>query len=350
MKMTLHGTNNTPNVFTTNSIADKRLMTSRNDLQWWSKGDKVSISTSDSLFSDSLLCTSWSTVRIDNLMDPVVGFTMARKTAWQTLNEWGYVSFTEIMFSENSELLPSPGYFVVPVQGIYFISCSIAMDSADVFSYIYTHIAVVNLGPNFNERAAATVHADVIGVKLMSTNSVLLALNAGDTVGLKFSSWDSNSHYSDEHYQTALSGFLYEPISGVKVAWSVGHRGDNCLNGPISAVPFNEVWLNEGSAWNSSSSSVVISHDGVYWLNVYGAANCFEIHPLNMIVNLNGQPLFNVMQADRTDYMYDSRSHSIIYRLKKFDSLTVSMPVGSGTFISTMEPFAGFSGFLIYPE
>ena len=34
MNMTLHGTNNTPNVFTTNSVAEKKLMTSRNDLQW----------------------------------------------------------------------------------------------------------------------------------------------------------------------------------------------------------------------------------------------------------------------------------------------------------------------------
>ena len=97
------------------------------------------------------------------------------------------------------------------------------------FLHIYTHIAAVNLGPNFNERTAVTVHADVIRVKLMSTNSVLLALNVGDTVGLKFSSWDSNSHYSDEHYQTGLPGFLYEPISGVKVAWSVSHRGTTAL-------------------------------------------------------------------------------------------------------------------------
>ena len=79
-----------------------------------------------------------------------------------------------------------------------------------------------------------------------SSDPVLLQLNEGDDVYLNYYSQHSYDYYSYEHYQTALSGFLYEPVHGFNIAWSVTYSSTSTFTGPIAAFPFNSVWLNNG--------------------------------------------------------------------------------------------------------
>jgi hypothetical protein len=187
----------------------------------------------------------------------------------------------------------------------------------------------------------------------MSSHSLVLQLNAGDTLSLFSnpsgrSSSGASASYSDASYQTSLTGFLYEPVHGQNVAWSLGftYGVELTVYGPAT-VNFTTVIVDTSSAWNSSTASLRVPVAGLYYLKLGGTTTTG--YRLNMVLSVNNNPLMSVMDKmfNTCSQYWNSRSRSIITRLQQGDILTVSVPNGYAAWNLWTELV--FAGFLISP-
>ena len=344
MKVSLGGTTNSPNILMTETVFNGEMMTSRDDIQWWGKGQQVYLSSNYTLNSDGMFQTSWSAVRIDNIMTSVVAFCLARTSDLSGRTNYP-LPFTKAMLAVGGALEICIHRFIAPTDGTYFISFSVAMRTYSSSSYIRTFLRV---GLYYTIRSMIYLGSSTSNYENdIASNSILLPLRQGDIVDLTHESESSYDHYSDEHYQTALLGFLYEPVHGYKIAWSATCAATTTFTGPIAAFPFNLEWLNDGGVWNTSSYTGIIPVSGIYWLKLSGASPFSTSSQFNMILLVNSQPIINVMEKI-TNGGNNVRSHSIAFRLKQGDQLQVSVPTGFQVY--TPDYSACFLGFLIFPD
>ncbi len=276
-------------------------------------------------------------------MTPTVGFTLAR-TSDYTSTGYTPLPFTDVMLSVGSALKTCQHQFVAPTSGIYFLSFSVG-----VHDY-YSSASYISMVLSVNGPFSSSVRVEGIDHNNLdiTSNSILYQLSKNDVVSLQLYAADQYIHYSDEHYQTALTGFLYEPTHGNRIAWHVTHSPGITYNGPVTAVPFNFVLVNAGGAWSTSTYTVTIPVSGIYWLHLSGMSLPSSLTAqLNMILLVNGQSIISVVEKI-TNNSGNVRSHSIVYRLKQGDELLVSIPTGFNLY--TLNYSASFSGFLIYPE
>ena len=342
LSVSLGGTTNSPNILMTENAFNGEMMTSRDDIQWWGKGQQVYLSSNYTLNSDGMFQTSWSAVRIDNIMTPVVAFCLARTSDLGSSSS-SPLPFTNALLAVGSALGVCTHQFIAPTYGTYFISFSVAMKAYSSSSYVRVYLRV-----DSNVRSMVYLDNSMSSYeKDTSSNSVLLRLNEGDIVDLQYQSYNYYDHYSDEHYQTALTGFLYEPVHGYNVAWSVTTSISTTFTGPIAAFPFNYVWLNDGGVWNTVSYTATIPVSGIYWLKLSGTSPSTTSSQFNMILSVNSQSIINVMEKI-TNGGYNVRSHSIAFRLKQGDQLQVSVPTGFQVYTPSFT--SCFLGFLIYPD
>ena len=344
MIVTLRGSANSPNILKTEDGYDGENMVSRDDIQFWRKGEQVYLSSNFSLYSDEMYQTSWSILRVDDIFEPVVASCRAR-TSNTGIGGIYFAPFplTDTLLTVGNPTGACTNQFEVPIPGIYFISFSVGMQAFFLYSTIMVYLRV-----NSEIRSSVFIGYPLqydYSIKDMSSNSVLLDLNEKDIVDLEYQAMFVDDHYSDEHYQTALTGFLYAPVHGNKIAWSVTQNNSIAYVGPITAFPFNVAWVNEGEAWDSGTNTATIPVSGIYWLKLSGTS---IDNQFNMILTVNGQPLINVMEKVGNSGTSHVRSHSIAHRLNLGDQLRVSLPQGSTVYAQRYS--AAFLGFLIYPD
>ena len=341
--VTLQGSTNSPGIIKTEDGYNGEMMVSRDDIQWWSKGQQIYLSSNYTLTSDGMFQTSWSGVRLDNIMAPVEAFCLARKSDMSSTT-WSPLPFTNTMLTVGNALAACNHQFVAPTNGVYFISFSVGIEVYSSSSQVTVYLRV---GGSYRSMLYVDDPLTFAYDKDISSNSALLSLNTGTMVDLYFASGTTYDHYSDSNYQTSLSRFLYAPVHGYNIAWSVAHSVTTTYSGPITAFPFNTVWVNNGGVWSSSTNTATITVSGIYWLKVSGTSPSSTSNQFNFIITLNGQPLINVMEKI-TNGGYNVRSHSVAYRLSQGDQLQVSIPNGFQMYNNNYS--AGFFGFLIYPD
>ena len=340
LNVALNGSTNSPNILMNyyyGNAKNGEVISSRDDIQFWRKGEQIYLSSGYNLNSDGMYQTSWSAVRIDNIMEPAVAFCLARTSDFD--DPYVYpLQFTNVKLSVGSDLGVCTHQFVAPQYGTYFISFSVGISDPNGYSNTYVHLRV-----DGSTKSAVYVTGQNSYDSDISSNSLLLSLNEGSVVNLYYYSSSISAHYSDKYYQTALTGFLYEPVHGYNIAWTVTHCCSNTFYGPIQAFPFDYVMLNNGGAWNIDNYKVTIPISGIYWLKLSGKS--FGL--LNMILSVNSQTIINVAEKI-TNAGGNVRSHSIAYRLKRGDKLQVSIP--TGFMVETISYATSFSGFLINPD
>jgi hypothetical protein len=301
------------------------------------------MSTDYPLYSEGFLQTSWGGFKLDDVMSPLSVFRVARTASYMT---GGYIPLDKMLLNAGNAMAQCNNtHLVVQRTGVYFVSWSAALAP----NITHSVFLLVN-----NESLSRIVLecGDFDGVD-MSSHSLVLQLNAGDTLSLlsrapdRSSSGESAS-YSDASYQTSLTGFLYESVYGQNVAWSLGFPNDVPLTvyGPAT-VNFTTVIVDTSSAWNSSTASLKVPVAGLYYLKLGGSPATG--YRLNMVLSVNDNPLISVMDKMSTtcSQYWNSRSRSIITRLQQDDTLTVSVPNGYVAWNLWTELV--FAGFLISP-
>ncbi len=178
----------------------------------------------------------------------------------------------------------------------------------------------------------------------MMGKTVLRLGNVND----KFSVYlTSGKVYSDIRYFTSFSGFLYAPKSPA-VAWYVARSVSGILTGLVDPVPFDDIIINindVGTGWNPTTNRFIVPKEGVYYINLCaGFSNAYYV---NLFLLLNDVPITNIQILSNNRNGHDTRSRSIIVRLKRGDELRVILPRGYGLY-SGSNRLTSFSGFRLH--
>ena len=195
MTVTLHGTAKSPNIMKTENGYNGEMMTSRDDIQWWDVGQRVYLSSNYTLSSDGTFQTSWSAVRIDNIMTSAVAFCLAR-TSNLAENYITPLPFTNVMLSISSAREIDSHQFVALKYGTYFIMFSIALNAYTISSYVSAYLQIDG---NIKSMVYLS-YPQTINERDISSNSVLLRLNEGSVVDLHYQSSYITDIYSNKHY------------------------------------------------------------------------------------------------------------------------------------------------------
>ena len=284
------------------------------------------------LYSDrDGLQTSWSTFRLDDIMQPLVAFSVASVDASYAAPR--VLPFNIVHVNQGFSWNCSANEFVVTVDGIYFMSLN-------SFSYMSaSHRIEIQI--NQNPLAMITVdNAQQFGDTF--SNSFLVPLSTNDVVRAYLR---SGIITSSSCYNVSFIGFLYEPIHAMKVAWSV-HRTTSAV-GPLEPVSFDYVMVNVGYGWNVANNSFTAPVSGVYYLHINDGKVIRK--KVNFQVIWNDKPYINLF----TEYTHhdgtETRGRAIMTNLTQGDRLHLKLWSGTEVY-SDIYKQTSFSGFLLYPS
>ena len=92
---TLNDASSAPNILLTHTSFDGEIVTSREDVQYIPANSTLYVSSSYSLYSDSMLQTSWSGFKIEDVINANVIFCVARTTNYATVDS--YLQFDKMI-------------------------------------------------------------------------------------------------------------------------------------------------------------------------------------------------------------------------------------------------------------
>ena len=206
--------------------------------------------------SNSMRQTSWSAFMLDNLMDPLIVFCTRSST--DVVKFWpGLVNFTVTNVNIGNAWNSATDRFTAPRAGVYVFSLSFALASGKPGS-VSIFVSSISGSAVFVVDLKMTNHNGYD----MTGKTVALSLASGDSVYL----FVYDEMYVDDLYLMSFTGFLYEPLNGRKVIWSVNLK--NSVQGQYSPLPFDEVLVNVGGGWNITNNTFVAPYAGVYQLHL----------------------------------------------------------------------------------
>ena len=312
--------------------------TSRDDILLLTSGSSVlSLSSTNKLFSDPYLQTSFAGFFIDNIVDQLVAFSFGLSTSFKTTSAKN-VPFDMIFVDTHNGWSKSLNAYVVQVPGVYVVSYSLALNEKD---YPYMKLEVNDKllnGLHFGSRQSN-------GIDILS-RTVLTDLKGGDNLA-------SNLHgeyggaYSDSHYQTSLKGFLYSPHRIAPISWCVLlNAHDNIVANTLTdPLQFDNVLINQGFGWNKMTNRFITPSSGVYYVQL--TAGICPHQPTKMELLANGFPYVNVYRQISSHEGCDTRSRAVIIQLQQGDELRIRLPDGY-CLQSNVNGYTGFAGFRLY--
>ena len=306
-------------------------------LQYVWPNSRIFVSNNQSLFSSSNLETAFLGFRLDNLFNPLVAFGVQLT---QVVNIAGTIKFDRILVNEGNGYNISEGAFITPFNGSYFFSVTGMTSSTLSMSVSGARKLAVCLCDN--------AHSSTDQVS--SRGAVMLALFVNDKVQITV----TTSINTVQDGLASFQGFLYSPLFGKPIAWSVSRT--SAVLGPIDYLPFNIINANIATCcWNATSNNVTIPTSGIYYIDItsYPCGNAYIVicpfgYGNNTIQVLrNGSPIITIRLANATFSVCVSRSRSTIVDLKAGDELRVKIPT-RGCYYSSVARQMAFSGFLLY--
>ena len=272
--------------------------------------------------SNLLRQTSWSAFLLDSIMFPLIAFCAT--PAVNIGNTIGKIDFTGTIVNTGNAWNGTSDTFTAPQNGI-FVFCikgGVYNDISEIFMY-------VNYNKTFRVKAYQKPGY------YQSGKTVALPLAANDTVYLS-----ALNLYGS---LTSFGGFLYEPISGRKVIWSVSQT--NIQSGAKNPFPYNVIFLNEGNGWNSATNKFVVPYAGVYQLHL--SIGLRYIEKSDYRLQWNGVDYASIFNLQGGTYG-ETRSRSIMIDALVGDTFHITLAASC----TSHEGYYGetsFTGFLVSP-
>ena len=132
-------------------------------------------------------------------------------------------------------------------------------------------------------------------------------------------------------------------VLNMKVAWSVTRT--TSFTGRVDPVQFPVVLVNEGSAWQTTSHTVIIPIQGYYFLHIGGGINSNRDLILYIVVN-GGAHVIGVSREVTSSNGIDMTSSGGILHLNTDDVLKVASVRTGGAYSDQMKQTV-FIGFLL---
>lgn len=273
----------------------------------------------------------FSGFRADKLFSPFVGFSVASTNKQTTL---GPVTFNKVLLDISGGAWSSAtNAFTVPQTGVYVFSMSAGVPkNSNTAVYLYV---------NGQKRAVTTTNIK----NILTTDNVdfvsglhVASLNSGDQVNVIA----ENTYSDDQSLQTAFSGFLYNPVHGRQVAWSVS-RTTGETNVAWAQIDYQAINVNVGGAWNGVNT-VVIPVSGVYYVHIE-SCTCYT-NGQQTYLNRNGAVILSSKNMFTSGVSGARRGQGGIFELAVGDKLWTT---ANGCIYGYVLPITSFSGFLLYP-
>ena len=301
-----------------------------------SQCSKLSLSSDSKLFSDNYFQTTFAGFFINNIVDPVVAFSLGLSTPFNSSTDLN-IPFDIVNVDSYNGWNKSSNAYVVQVPGVYVISYSFAA-SANQNSFVELYITQSFIAGLFISGTTRN------GIEMLS-RTLLVSVIEGDQIRAVLNS-NFSGIYSDIRYQTSMKGFLYKPYRSVPISWCVVWDDvSTIIAGPIDPVAFNIVFVNQGSGWDEALNRFTTPLSGVYYIQL--TAGIASENPTKMELLVNGFPVINVYRQFTSHSDRDTRSKAVIIRLQLGDELRVRLP--SGYYLQTNKfRYTGFVGFRLY--
>ena len=280
--------------------------------------------------SDYLKQTSWSAFLLDNIMHPLITFCAARTSESSVV---GKVQFTSTLVNLGNAWDVTTNTFTAPQIGTYVFSMSSGVLNGEE---CITAVVINN-----KEYYGLAVMDENNGTDIAS-RSFAITLAEGDTVFfyLQF----KGILISDATHQMSFAGFLYEPLNGRKVIWSV-HQTNNQI-GAYTPFPFNKVSVNEGNGWKAVDNKFVVPYAGVYQLHL--TATLLDNYTIDYRLMWNDVPYANIY-SNSTNYNRGvTRSRGIMIEAAVGDIFYIAT-TSATSLISNVGKFISFTGYLVSP-
>ena len=290
---------------------------------------QLSISSAYETYADVNVGSNWGAFLLDNLMSPLIAFEVyASQSAASQSNV-----FDETVFNYGNAWSQYNQEFTAPISGIYYFSLSVGVTAS-------------NLGWN-SIAAYDTCELDLFdshhtGIDLIS-GSCMMYITATQTVSIY---WNILTDGMDSSYfETTFRGFLYSPVHGMQVAWSV--HNTNIVSGSGSAMAFPKVFVTEPpSIWQNSTNTITIPVSGIYYMDLMGQTGIL-LGTMNMSLTLNSTIVLSRLLFI-SNYFYITRSQPVMAYLQSNSVLAVSY--NNANLEGCDNNGLGFQGFLLYPD
>jgi hypothetical protein len=222
--------------------------------------------------------------------------------------------------------------YTVPVAGVYIIWFvgGITAGNGLVAAYQVTgvdlYLALMNTYTTFPGNDT-------------SSSIAIVSANVNDSIEFFINGYASTL--------TTLTGFLYSPNTIQPVVFYVG--ASSSATGPVDPVVFSKVFINSGSAWNSTTNKFISPTDGVYFMQLNVCLPNIANTVSTMELLLNGTAVMNFAYLSPShSNQYDQRSRGILLRLNVRDELRVRLPSGFTFFADSAHFHTRFGGFQVH--
>ena len=306
-------------------------MMSRDFIYSLTKGQNVYLEpSSGNPTSDGLKQTSWSAFLLDNLMYPKIAFCVSATLPTQSSK----IDFDVINVNAGNAWNTATDLFTAPRTGVYVFSLNCGAGNGQ-FNQVSVYINNVQRNGLY---LGSTTHN---GYDMIS-RMVVVSLTAGDTV---FAGLDLGNLWNDGNvHSTSFAGFLYEPLDGRKVIWSVHQT--SITTGYHSPFPFNYVAVNIGNGWNSAANKFVVPYAGIYQLHL--TATSYGSAQMDYQLWWNDVAYASIYVTTTSHNGGDTRSRAIMVQASIGDTFYIAF-VSSSNIYSNELGLISFAGFLLSP-
>ena len=306
-------------------------MMSRDFIYSLTKGQNVYLDPySGNPASNGLRQTSWSAFLLDNLMYPKIAFCVSATLLAQS----DKIDFNVVSVNAGNAMNTTTDLFTAPNSGVYVFSLNCGVENGQ-----YNSVSVyINNDQRYSQYLGSTTHNGFD----MTSRMVVVSLTAGDTV---YASLDYGSLWNDGNvYSTSFAGFLYEPLDGRKVIWSVHQT--SITTGYYSPFPFNDVAVNIGNGWNSAANKFVVPYAGIYQLHL--TATSTGSAQMDYQLWWNGVAYASIYVTKTSHNGGETRSRAVMVEASIGDTFYI-VTVSSSSLYSSILKFISFAGFLLSP-
>ncbi len=246
----LNGVNYITSINTTSSLLLDDMVTS-DTLQWMPTNTALFVSNQEHVYSNGYQDTAWLGFQLDNRFSPLYAFHVANVNRTLNITQYAPVTYSSVLVNEGNVWNAVTNTFTAPATGSYFFAYSSQNQPQVGVSGVY--IAVNGIKHHF-----IALNILLVGVNVVR-GSVMLSLAPSDQV--QFRCYYEVTGSGTTNY---AQGFYYSPITGPATAWSVTRSTGGGYMGSFDPFTFNNVEVNVGGAWNSTTNQVQIVVSGTY--------------------------------------------------------------------------------------
>ena len=322
------------NISRTSTNHDDQDLLSRDFISYLHQGSQVRVNLIEGTgYTADMKQVLWSAFLLDNLMCPLVAFCVGRTTSY---TQTGLINFTASFINVGYAFNITTNTFTAPSNGIYVFSLSCGAESGQPYIVLLCINTTTDKSPTcYGLVKNSTSHNGID----TSSRTFAISLATGDKA---YVSLNKGRLFSDGGYQTSFAGFLYEPLNGRKVIWSV-HQNSS-MSGQYNPFPFNVVSVNIGNGWKTANNTFVAPYSGVYQLHMTATAQ--SLLKVDYKLWWKGIVYASIYIGTKKHNGPETKSRSIMIEALAGDKFFISTTTENNLYSSAFN-LISFGGFLI---